>query len=235
MAWTADGSALADHTDFVRVVNEGGIGKRGRNRVIPGRFGLYSDPEKYWGESEILLEVGITHSDDDAVTHLFEVQKMLGASSGLVTLKRTDHSAGTVEADVELLSNPRPTQNRFTYLFPLRNPSGFWQDTAVTTVSGASPTINTAGNRPIGDSVITFSGPGTATLINAWGTCAMEYSGTGTAIVDNGARTVTKAGGAQDANFTVDQKWWFWLPEATSGVGLTATVSITVDFQNKHA
>lgn len=232
MSWTADGSALSDHTTFIRVLNEGARQSRQGNYDIPYRYGEFSDPDKYYTGSDVLLEVGLIH--DSAHEHLSELQKIFGKTSSHVVLQRTDHSAGTVRADVELLSDPRTTQNRFVYVFPLRRPDGVWEDASVTTASGTAPSITTSGDQPIGDPVITFSAPGTATLVTDWGTAVMGWAGTGTAIVDCGARTVIKGGAHQDANFTIDQPWWFrFAPDTT--VNLTSSVSVTVDYRNKWA
>lgn len=233
MAWTAGGSALTDHTTFVRVLNEGSINYRGRNVDIPGRYGEYSNADKFYSGSDVLLEIGLPH--DTAHSSLSTLHSLFASTGSThVTLKRTNHAAGTVEAEVELVSTPRQTQDRFTYVFPLRRVEGVWEDTSVTTASGTAPSITTSGDQVIGDPVITFSAPGTAILVTDWGTANMEYSGTGTAIVDCGARTIVKGGASQDANFTIDQPWWFrFAPDTT--VDLTATVSITVDYQNKWA
>lgn len=236
MAWTADGSALSDHTTFVRVLNEAATAQlRGRrNPQIPYAYGEYSVADKYYTGTTIQLEVGLIHTTAD--THLSELQSMFGKTTGYVTLQRTDHPAGTVQADVQLAQLPRQTQDRFTYLFSLRNPDGFWEDATVTSVGpGTAPSITTGGNRPIGDPVITFAGPGTAILVTAWGTANMEWNGTGTAIVDCAIpRSVTKAGAAQDNNFVINQPWWFKFAHDTT-VDLTSTVDITVDYRNKHA
>jgi hypothetical protein len=234
MTWTADGSALSDHADFVRVLTEGGGSKRGFNATIPYRDGEYSDGLKFYTGADVLLEVGIKKTD--AFTHLSELQKMLGKSSGLVTLQRTDRTnAGTIVAEVELLAPPVPTQDRFTYLFPLRNPKGVWKDASWTSASGTAPSVSTSGDRPIHDAVVTFSAPGTVTHVDsAWGTSTIEYSGTGTAIVDIGARTITKAGAAQDAFLAVSQPWWLRLRE-DSAQTITATASVTIDWKNSWA
>lgn len=229
--WTAAGSALSDHASFVRVLTEGGPGKRGRNYEIAHRHGEYSNTDKYWEGADILLEVGLLQ--DTPYTHLSAIQ---GLFAGSVALVRTDRTAiGTVTADVELLDSPRPTQNRLVYLFPLRNPDGFWYGPTVT-ASGTAPSITTSGDRPIGDMTVTFSAPGTATHADTVSgeNAVLGYTGTGTAWIDVGARTIMKAGAAQDANLYVSQPWWIrFAPNTTESV--TSTVSITVQYQNKWA
>lgn len=235
MAWTADGSALTDHATFVRQLNVGASSKRNTNVPFPYQHGEHSTPDKFYDAADVLLEMRIIESDGDPYLHLSQLQKLFGKTTGYTTLTQTGHvTGGTVSADVELLSDPRPTQDRFTYVFPLRNPRGFWYGPTVT-ASGTAPSITTAGDRPIDDMVITFSAPGTAIHVHtAYGTSTIGWAGTGTAIVDVGAKTVTKAGGNQDANLEVSQPWWMRFAEATT-VNLTSTVSITVDYRNKYA
>lgn len=230
MSWTADGSALSDHTTFIRVLNEGARVVRGRNFDIPGRYGEHHVLEKFYSGSDVLLEVGLKH--DSAHSHLSSLMGIFG--NGQTTLQRTDHPAGTVRADVELDDSPRQTQNRFTYVFPLRRADGVWEDASASQASGTAPSITTGGDAVIGDPIVTFSGPGTAVLVNDWGTANLEWAGTGTAVVDSGARTVMQGGSAVDGDWVADKKWWFrFQPDTT--VDLTATVSLTVDWRNKHA
>lgn len=232
-AWKAAGSALSDHADFVRLLNEGGSGKRGGNPTVPYRHGEFSDGDKWYQPADLLLEVGIKSTS--AYTHLSELQKLFNGTNGLVTLQRVTPYSGTVQAEVEMLGSPSPTQNRFVYVFPLTIPSGFWKDAAVTTQSGTAPAITTSGDRPIDDMVITFSAPGSATHTDENGTTSViAWEGTGTAIVDCGARTVTKAGASQDANLTITQPWW-WRFTPGAAQSITSTVSITVDYRNKWA
>lgn len=233
MSWTADGSALSDHASFVRVLTEGGGAKRGFNQTVPYRDGEWSEAVKYYSGADVLLEVGIIH--DSAQTHLSELKKMLGKSTGRVSLQRTDHAAGTVAAEVELLAPPVPTQDRFTYLFPLRNPKGFWKDASWSSASGTNPSITTSGDRPIDDAIITFSAPGTVTHADAaYGTTTLAFTGSGTAIVDCGARTVTQGGSAIDADLTVSNPWWLRLRE-DAVQSITATASVTVHWKNSWA
>ena len=234
MAWTADGSALTDHTSFVRVINEGASSKRNSNASFPYQHGEHSHFDKFYTAADILLEVRLL--DDDAFTHLSELHRMFGKTTGHVTLSRTDRTTqGTVSADVELLSDPRASQDRFTYVFPLRNPGGFWEGPVITTAAGTAPSITITGDRPVDDMVVTFAAPGSAVYANAaYGTSTLVWGGTGTAIVDVGARTITKGGSFVDADFTVSQPWWLRFAEGET-VNLTSTANITVDYRNKWA
>lgn len=231
MSWTADGSALSDHTSMVRVLNEGSKEVKGTNLDIAGAYGEYRTPKWYSG-SDVILEFTLL---DDASTPHSHMASVLGMFNGVTVLQRTNHPAGTVRADVELTGGPRQTQNHLTYALPLRRHDGVWEDTAVTTPSaGTAPSITTLGDSEIGDPVITFAGPGTAILVNAKGTSTAEWSGTGTAIMDNSLpRSVTQGGSAVDYDFDVTPGWFSFDPNTT--VDLTATVSLTVDYRNKHA
>lgn len=227
MSWTADGSALSDHTTFQRVLNAGNFEPRGSNFDIPGRYGEYRTPKRYGG-STILFEVGIIH--DSAETHLSALKEMF---NGYTLLARTDHPAGTVQAYVELDSGFRETANRFTYILPLRRPAGMWEDASAHTASGTAPSITTSGDSDVDDMVVTFSAPGTATLVDSeLGTATYEWAGSGTAIMDCGARTVMQGGSAVDYDFTVTGFWPVFRPEDTPS--FTATASMTVDWRNKH-
>lgn len=234
MAWTADGSALSDHADFVRLLSEGGSGKRGSNLDVPAHNGEWSNFDKPYNGADLLLEVGLKKTS--TYQHLSEIQAMLGKSNGFVTLQRTDSYRGTIEAEVELLSPPNPTQDRFTYLFQLRNHSGFWKDSSVTTASGTAPSITTTGDRPIDDMVVTFAGPGTAIHVDAgWGTSTLEWQGAGTAIFDMSLpRSVVKGGVNAEGSAVVSSDWWLRFAPGTAQ-DLTATVSLTVDYTNKWA
>ena len=234
MAWTADGSALLDHATFVRQVNVGASSKRNTNLMFAYMDGEYSPAQKFYTGADVLLEVGVINSDDNTYYHLSQLQKMLGKSSGLVTLTQTDHvSAGTVSADVELLSDPRPTQDRFTYIFPLRNPEGSWYG-GVNTAFGTTPSITTGGDRPINDMIITFSAAGTASHVHAFGTSSLEWAGSGTAIVDVGAKTVVQGSSYVDADFVPSDPWWWRFAEASS-ISVSSSVSITVNWRNRFA
>lgn len=233
MTWTADGSALSDHADFVRVLNEGGSGKRGNNPLIPYRHGEYSDGDKWFDSVDLLLEVAVKSTD--AYEHLSALQKMLGKPNRLVTLQRVTPNAGTVQADVELLGAPSSTQNRFVHVFPLRVPAGMWEASTVSSASGTAPSVTTTGDRPIDDMIVTFSAPGTATHTDENGTTSViGWQGTGTAVVDCGARTIKKAGANQDANLYISQPWW-WRFTPGAAQTISSTVSITVQWRNKWA
>lgn len=236
MVYTANGSALTEHVTFARFLNDGTLGQYvGANYPVTYQYGEKAVPDKYYKGANLLLEVGLPHATDgEAHEHLSALQNMFGGNNGtFVTLVRDDHPAGTVRTDVEYVS-AQPTQDRFTYAFTLRAVDGVWEDNTTHQASGTAPVIATLGDRPIGDPLITFSAPGTATLVTDWGTSTMGWEGTGTAIVRCGERTIRKAGVHQDAFLTVDQPWWFRFAPNTT-VNLTSSVSITVDWRNKYA
>lgn len=229
----ANGTDLNTYTTFQRLLTEGASGYRGGNLTIPNRHGEHSDFHKMLDPADFMLEVGIAGTE--GWTNLSVVQRLL--STPQVTLERTT-TLGTVEAVVELLGPPQPTQNRFVYVFPMRCPSGSWYTKTVSSASGNPPTVTTLGDRPIGDMVVTFSGVGTATHTDAYGRISIleieAGAGPGTYVVDCGARTVTKGGVNQDRYFKPSQPWWWvFSPGATQTIA--STVSITVDWHDRWA
>ena len=229
----ADGVDLTTYTTFTRLLSEGGSGKRGTNHTIPNRHGEHSNPLKWFTASDLMLEVGLAGTE--GYTNLSIVQRLL--SGPHVVLERTT-PVGTVEAVVELLGPPQPTQNRFVYVFPLRCPSGSWYTKTVSTATGNPPTVVTLGDRPVGDMVVTFSGVGTATHTDTDGNISVleieSAAGAGTYVVDCGARTVTKGGVDQERYFQASQPWWWvFSPGATQTIA--STVSITVDWHHRWA
>jgi hypothetical protein len=82
--------------------------------------------------------------------------------------------------------------------------------------------------------VITFSAPGSATHTANSVASVIAWDGSGTAIVDCGARTVIKGGAAQDANLTITQPWW-WRFSPGAAQSISSSVSITVDWRNRWA
>jgi len=238
MSFTADGTALVPtHARFARLLKHTSGFKRGQNLIIPHRHGEWSDPDKWYAPVDLLLEVGVLLEDTEE--HLSEISRLLGKSTGHVTLAYTDPYKGAIRAAVELLADPMPTQDRFTYLFRLRNPAGFWEDAAATSVGpSTTPAVTTGGDRPIDDMTVTFAGPGTATHTDENGVVSNitvdAAAGAGTYDVDCGARTVKKASAHQDSFLTVDQPWW-WRFSPAAAQTITSTVNITVSWRNKSA
>ena len=238
MSVTVDGTALVPtHARFARILRQTHGFKRGQNLIVPHRHGEWSDPDKWFTAATYQLEVGLLL--EDTSEHLSEVARLLGKATGRPVISYVDPYKGTVRASVELLSEPVPTQDRFTYLFSLRNPKGFWEDNTATSVGpSTTPAITTLGDRPVDDMIVTFAGPGTATHTDENGITSLltidAGAGAGTYVVDCGARTVKKAGAHQDAYLTVSQPWW-WRFSPDAAQTISSTVNITVEYRNKWA
>jgi hypothetical protein len=83
--------------------------------------------------------------------------------------------------------------------------------------------------------IVTFSAPGSATHTDENGiTSVLAWQGTGTAVVDCGARTVKKAGANQDANLYISKPWW-WRFTPGAAQTISSTASVTVQWRNKWA
>lgn len=232
----ADGVDLLTYASFVRLLGEGGPDRRLQTAVIPGRSGQHADIRPYYDAANFDLEIGLRGTE--GFTNLSAITRLLGKPFGLVTLERDTPNAGTIEALVQLASRPQPSQNEFTYIFPMYCPAGVWRTKAVSTATGTAPTVVTSGDRPIHDMVITLSAPGTASYTDTGGklhTLTIDAAaGAGIYVIDVGARTVKKSGVAQDRYLTVgSEEWMIFEPDTT--IGITGTVSITVDWHDKWA
>jgi hypothetical protein len=164
---------------------------------------------------------------------------LLLSSQDLVTVSQTDPHRGDIRARVELLTDPTETQNEFVYLFGLRNPSGFWEDVAATSVGPANPpSITTGGDRPVNDMVITFAGPGFLEHTDPLGQVSRveieSAAGAGTYVLDVGAGTILKASTPQDEFFVHTQPWVMKF-QPDSAQSLTSNVNITVSWRTKWA
>lgn len=157
---------LLDYCSSVRLIDESGPGKRGGDVTVQYLHGNHAVGHKFANPRLLALEVvlrytsaagTITHTDG-APGHVFEnlseVKRLLRGQASLATLERIAPHHGTVQIDVEC-GEPTPTQNRFTYLFPLVAARPFWRSTTLQTDS-ASP-IAVGGDAPVDDSTITFS------------------------------------------------------------------------------
>jgi hypothetical protein len=213
--------------------------KRGSNLEISGKHGSVHTPDKLYREADILLEVGLPFGSNTAAYEALSTLAEIFSSVDLVTIGQTDPFKGALQAHVELVDEPVPTQNRFAYLFPLINPGVFWEDVTATSVASATPpVITTGGDRPIDDMVLTFAGPGYAEHTDALGQVNRvtidAAAGAGTYIVDFGDRTVKKAGVDQDEHITfTDDFAMRWSPNAAQT--FTTDVGVAADWRNKWA
>lgn len=229
-------STLVVHSRFVKWT--GGM-KRGNNLDIPYKHGQFYVPDKYFGASDVMLEVFLPSDTTDAGAEaLSEIQKLL-SNQTLVVVEQVDPFRGNIRANVELLTEPTQTANQFVWLFPLAMPSGFWEDvTASAAAAGTPPTVVTGGDRPIDDMTFNFAGPGYLEHTDAIGTVSRitidAGAGAGTYNVDVGRGTVLKGGVPQDQWVSVTQPWWMkWAPD--SSISLTSTVSVSAAWRNKWA
>lgn len=213
--------------------------KRGANLAIPGKHGTVWTPDKLFSEADILLEVGLPFSTDDAAYEALSLLAEIFSSQALVTLAQTDPHKGDVQAHVEQLADPVPSQDRFTYVYALRNPAGFWEDqTESTAASGTPPSITTGGDRPVDDMVLTYSGPGyfeyTDELGDTYRFTVDAAAGAGTYILDFGNRTIKKAGVDQDEFITfTDDFAMKWRPDTAQTVA--SDVAVSAAWRNKWA
>ncbi len=237
---TVGGTAISTWTTTARLVRRGAGSKRGRNFLIPYRHGEYSNPDKWFKPTDVMLETTISNNRE---TNLSALLAALSDPAGLVTLTGVNSLAGTMRVDVELLAEPRQSRRSpHLFLFALRAPAGAWEDNAASSNAGNPPSVTTTGDRPIDDQLLTF------THVNGVGSflehtdsnsvvsrVTIDSGGTtGTYIVDCGARTVTRASADQDAFLTVTQPWWMRF-EPNLAQSFTSNVSVTVEWRDKWA
>lgn len=210
--------------------------KRGSNLIIPNQHGTYFVPDKYFDESDVLIEVNLPLNTTDAAANALSDVALLLSAQDEVVVAQNDPHRGNIRARVELMTDPIPTSEDHVYLFGLRNASGFWEAVTASQAVGNPPSVTTTGDRPVSDMVLTFSGPGYLEHTDPLGQVSRVTidagAGAGTYIVDVGAKTVKKAGADQDAYLTVTQAWWMKFQPGGSQ-SLTSSVSVTVDWRNK--
>ena len=240
-AITIGGTALSGVVDHARFLKYTSGTRRGSDLEIPYKHGLLYVPDKYFADSEVMLEVFLPADSHDAAAEALSILAELLSSQTLVTVTQTDPFRGAIQARVELISDPVETQNNLVYMFPLHNPSGFWEDQSATTITSANPpTVTTSGDRPIDDMVLSFSGTGYLEHTDALGQVARitidsGAGGTTPYVVDVGAGTVFDSAGtpvAKDEFLTVTQEYWMkWQP----GVAQSFTSNVTVggSYRNK--
>lgn len=231
-----DGTGIASYVRSAKFLTFATGHKRGANLTIPHRHGEHSDPDKWFTAVDLLLEAVLKF--DTPEQHLDDLALLFGKTSGLTTVQQTDPNKGDIRAQVELLADPFPGQQPLVWLFPLRNPKGFWEAVVASSATGTPPSVTTGGNRPIDDMVLTFSGPGYAEHTDENGVVSRvtvdAAAGAGTYIVDCGARTVTKAGAPQDAYLTITQPWWMRFSPAAAQI-LASDVNVAVEWRSKWA
>lgn len=213
--------------------------KKGGNLIVPYRHGELYVPDKYFSGADVLLQVYLPFDvESDAIQALSELARLFSAQTE-VAVTQDDPHRGSIRSRVELLQDPVPTEDRFTYLFSLRNASGFWEDQAASNaVSANPPVVTTGGDRPIQDMILTFSGPGFLEHTDSLGQISRveveSGAGAGTYILDVGKGTITKADVPQDEFFNHTQPWVMkWQPNIAQA--FTSNVAVAAEWRNKWA
>lgn len=217
--------------------------RRQADVVIPYRHGNLFVPDKYFTDSDVLLELFLPGGSNAAAAEALSEVALLFASQSEVAVQQDDPHRGTIEALVQMITDPIATQDRFTYLFGLNLPSGFWRTVAQSTATGNPPAVTTGGDRPVDDMVLTFAGVGFIEHTDPLGQVArveIESGAGGTPpyVVDVGAGTVVDSGAGtpnkKDEFLVVTQEYWMkFQPGAAQS--FTSNVSVTVDWHDKWA
>ena len=194
---------LLNFCSSVRLLTEGGSGKRGGDVAVQYLHGEHAVAHKFAMPRLLPLEVvlrftsstgTITHADG-ADGHVFEnlseVKRLLRGQAGLATLARTAPDMGAVQIDVEC-GEPTPTQARFCYLFPLVAARPFWRSTTLNSIS-ASP-LAVGGDAPVDDAEVVFSAAAVSPVFTHTPSGAtITYTGT---VPAGGVRVFTETGQA---------------------------------------
>lgn len=213
--------------------------KRGSNLEIPYQHGVHFVPDKYFTDSDVMLEVFLPSDSHDAGAEALSLIQIHFAAQDEVLIAQVDPYRGAIQARVGLETEPVPTQNDFVYLFGLSNASGFWEDvTASTATSANPPSVTTGGDRPIDDMILTAAGPGFLEHTDELGQVSRidieAGAGAGTYVVDCGLGTIKKAGVDQDEFLVVNQPWWMkWSPGVAQS--FTSDVAWSASWRNKWA
>lgn len=256
---------LADYATVVRILNEGMPGRRGSNPTVPYVDGAWSEPFKFLDSRQLLLEVTLRYTDaagsvtdpNGAAGHAYEnlqaLKKHLGwGGRNRRMLRRNDPHAGAVETAVEMLEGVEPTDRRYRFVFFLTMLDGVWRAQSASTHQEASVssfphafTINTGGDYPIADPVLTFE------CVADGASPSLEQDVTGELITVNGSFTagdtiVVDLGnprsftleGARYPNVSMNRGWGMRLQPDESALGMTldatsGTWTLDIDWRNK--
>lgn len=214
--------------------------KRGNNLIIPYRHGELHVPDKYFAGADLLLQVYLPFDTTDAAKQALSDLALILSSQDEVLVAQNDPAHGDIQARIELLQDPVPTEDRFTYLFSLRNASGFWEDVSATPITSANPpVVTTGGDRPIQDMILVFAGVGFLQHTDSLGQVSrveVEAGATGGPFtLDVGARTIENASNVpMDEFFLHTQPWVMkWQPGVAQS--FTANVAVGGSYRNKYA
>lgn len=255
-SWTYDYSvgppggtlvSLSDYCTMVRIDAEWSDGFRGNDPVGQFAHGEVSSPRKFHPAANLSLEItlrgtnsaGVVTHADGVGGHYYEnfsaLKQLFGGKQGqLVRLERDAPEIGVAYMDVWQVGRATPSQDRFTYKFPLKAPRPFWVGAADNANSGA--TLTPGGDAPIDDMIINFASGTDPRITHDDTGDYVEISGAvpaGGVRVDVGAGTVIKiTGGADYSNFLrVNNPWWLELDPGANAV--TSSAGITLDWFTK--
>jgi hypothetical protein len=218
---------------FVRVLDEGSPGSRGDNVPIQYLHGAREVAHLFSTEALIALEVGVATK-----AQLTSVKQLLYGGRQMVTLQKNDPSWGVVQIDGKIFQPVIPTQDRFTYLFPMLCADPFWRSTTLQSLNPV-PTLTVGGNAPVDDAEIVFTGGTDATLTHTDSGAVVALEG---ATPSGGVRCYVKTGFAARVTGGTDWSEFFFqnmpfIVELDSGASnaftLTGGGSVVVEFRNK--
>ncbi|MDP9145800.1 MAG: hypothetical protein M3N43_14120 [Actinomycetota bacterium] len=239
---------LLNHCSSIRVVDESGSGKAGDDVNVQYLHGNHPVPHKFADPRLIPLEVvlrftnsaGVVTHADGGPGHVFEnlaeVKRLLRGQRGLATLQRIAPHYGTQQVDVHS-GAPTPSQNRFTFLFPLLAPRPFWRSTTLNSIS-ASP-LAVLGDAPVDDAEIVFSAAAASPIFTHTASGAtIQYVGT---VPAGGVRVFTETGQAQrvsggadeSANVAFNKTYILELDPGVSNAYTISSGTVTVEWRNK--
>ena len=258
MPWTFDykvgppgGTLLSilDYATMVRFPSESVAGLRGSDPMAQYMHGEVSAPRKFYPARTFNVEIhlretnnvgGVTHTDG-AAGHIYEnyselVRLFSGGQNSLVRLERTAPDSGTSYLDCWQVGDVRESQSRLTFIWPMRAPSPFWVGAADT--ANTPPTLTVAGNAPIHDMVVNFTGGTNARLTH---TATGDYiqiddatPGGGVRVnVGTGAVTLISGGADHSNALRVNRPWWMILDPGANAVTLTGGGTVSVDWFTK--
>lgn len=246
-------TSLLNYAAMVRIVSEWSDGYRGSDPIAQYVHGEESSPRKFHPAANLNLEILLLGTDSaGAVTHVdgaaghyyenFSALKALlaGKQGSLVRLERTAPDLGDTYLDLWQVATVLPTQNRFTYSWPMRAPRPFW--VGAPDNANATPTFTVGGDAPIDDMVIDFTGTaGDPRLTHDDTGDWIEIAGAlpaGGVRVDVGAGTCVRITGGTDYSnlLRVKAPWWMEFDPGANAVTVSQTsgaATVTADWFTK--
>jgi len=88
--------------------------RRGDNLIIPSQHGTLYVPDKYFAESDVLLEVVLPLTTSDAAAKALSDVALLVSDQNLIVVSQVDPHRGSIRAQVEANTDPVPTSDDFT-------------------------------------------------------------------------------------------------------------------------